>query len=74
MKAPHDKRTRPTLPSRLPAVGRTIFRFLSALAAGKGALNPGQGCPDFDCDAPALPPSRHAMRQGRTHNPPSACV
>jgi methionine aminotransferase len=43
----------PALPSRLPAVGTTIFTVMSALAQQHGAVNLGQGFPDFDCD-PAL--------------------
>jgi methionine aminotransferase len=37
-------------PSRLPAIGTTIFSVMSALAARHGAVNLGQGFPDFDCD------------------------
>ena len=40
----------PTLQSRLPQVGTTIFTVMSALAAEKGAVNLGQGFPDFGCD------------------------
>ncbi|MEK7989245.1 methionine aminotransferase, partial [Burkholderia contaminans] len=42
--------TTPVFPSRLPNVGTTIFTVMSALAAEKGAVNLGQGFPDFDCD------------------------
>ncbi len=42
-----------TLQSRLPQVGTTIFSTMSALAAQHGAVNLGQGFPDFGCD-PAL--------------------
>lgn len=38
-------------PSKLPTVGTTIFTVMSALAAKHGAVNLGQGFPDFDCDA-----------------------
>ena len=37
-------------PSRLPTVGTTIFTVMSALAQEHGAVNLGQGFPDFDCD------------------------
>ena len=37
-----------SLPSRLPDVGTTIFSTMSALAAQHGAVNLGQGFPDFD--------------------------
>jgi methionine aminotransferase len=40
----------PPLPSRLPQVGTTIFTVMSALAQETGAVNLGQGFPDFDCD------------------------
>ena len=40
----------PAFPSRLPAVGTTIFTVMSALAAQHQAVNLGQGFPDFDCD------------------------
>ena len=40
-------------PSRLPAVGTTIFTVMSQLAARYDAVNLGQGFPDWDC-APAL--------------------
>ena len=39
--------------TKLPAVGTTIFSTMSALAAQHGAVNLGQGFPDFNCD-PAL--------------------
>ena len=37
-------------PSKLPRVGTTIFTVMSQLAAKHGAVNLGQGFPDFDCD------------------------
>ena len=40
----------PVPPSRLPTVGTTIFTVMSALAQQHGAVNLGQGFPDFDCD------------------------
>lgn len=39
--------------SKLPEVGTTIFSRMSLLAAQHGAINLGQGYPDFDC-APEL--------------------
>lgn len=42
-----------TLTSKLPPAGLTIFTVMSKLAADTGAINLGQGFPDFDCD-PAL--------------------
>ena len=40
----------PTIESRLPRVGTTIFTVMSALATEHRAVNLGQGFPDFDCD------------------------
>ena len=36
--------------SRLPRIGTTIFTVMSQLAARHGAVNLGQGFPDFNCD------------------------
>ena len=40
--------TAPVLHSKLPNVGTTIFAVMSQLAAQHGAINLGQGFPDFD--------------------------
>ncbi len=66
MNAPHDTPTSPTFPSRLPNVGTTIFTVMSALAAEKGAVNLGQGFPDFNCDPRNVEAVGNAMRDG--HN------
>lgn len=59
-----------TLRSRLPKVGTTIFSVMSALAAETGAVNLGQGFPDFACD-PALPQAvTDAMAAGHNQYPP----
>ncbi len=64
----------PVLRSRLPEVGTTIFTVMSALAARHGAVNLGQGFPDFDCD-PALPAAvGAAMQQGHNQYPPMTGV
>lgn len=64
----------PVPPSRLPQVGTTIFTVMSALAAEHGAVNLGQGFPDFDCD-PRLADAVHdAMRAGHNQYPPMAGV
>lgn len=64
----------PVPPSRLPAVGTTIFTVMSALAQQVGAVNLGQGFPDFDPD-PALPQAvTEAMRAGHHQYPPMAGV
>jgi methionine transaminase len=58
------------LTSRLPQVGTTVFSTMSALAAQTGAVNLGQGFPDFACD-PALPMHvTQAMEQGLNQYPP----
>ncbi len=56
--------TMPPLPSRLPGVGTTIFSVMSALAAETGAVNLGQGFPDFDCDPRLVDAVSRAMRAG----------
>lgn len=64
----------PVVPSRLPHVGTTIFTVMSALAAETGAVNLGQGFPDFDCD-PKLPHAvNDAMRAGHNQYPPMAGI
>jgi methionine aminotransferase len=61
--------TTPALPTKLPAVGTTVFSLMSALAAEHGAVNLGQGFPDFACD-PALPALvADAMREGHNQYP-----
>jgi len=56
--------------SRLPAVGTTIFSVMSALAAQHGAINLGQGFPDFDCDPALVEAVAQAMREGHNQYPP----
>ena len=59
-----------TLQSRLPHVGTTIFSVMSALASETGAVNLGQGFPDFGCD-PRLPEAvTRAMQAGHNQYPP----
>jgi len=64
----------PVLTSRLPAVGTTIFTVMSALATQHGAVNLGQGFPDFDCDPALLAAVNTAMRSGLNQYPPMAGV
>jgi methionine aminotransferase len=60
----------PLLKSRLPQVGSTIFSTMSALAQAHGAVNLGQGFPDFGCD-PALPAAvTSAMQAQHNQYPP----
>ncbi|PRF48642.1 methionine aminotransferase [Burkholderia multivorans] len=74
MNAPSDMPTSPVFPSRLPNVGTTIFTVMSALAAEKGAVNLGQGFPDFDCDPRIVDAVAAAMRRGHNQYPPMAGV
>ena len=60
----------PALSSRLPQVGTTIFTVMSALALEHGAVNLGQGFPDFDCDPRLLDAVDTAMRAGLNQYPP----
>jgi len=60
----------PPLKSRLPRVGTTIFTLMSALAAKHGAVNLGQGFPDFECDEGLLDLVNGAMREGLNQYPP----
>jgi methionine aminotransferase len=62
--------TTPPLKSRLPQVGTTIFTLMSALAHKHGAVNLGQGFPDFDCDPALLELVNAAMREGLNQYPP----
>jgi methionine transaminase len=62
------------LRSRLPQVGTTIFTVMSALASEHGAINLGQGFPDFDGPAPLLDGVMKAMRDGHNQYPPMAGV
>lgn len=51
--------------SKLPHVGTTIFTVMSQLAADVGAVNLGQGFPDFPPPAPLQEALVRAMREGR---------
>jgi methionine aminotransferase len=61
-------------PSRLPSVGTTIFTVMSALATKTGAINLGQGFPDFDCDPALVDAVAAAMRAGHNQDPPMTGV
>lgn len=58
------------LVSRLPKVGTTIFTVMSALAAEHGAVNLGQGFPDFPCDPALVDAVTRAMQAGHNQYPP----
>ena len=62
--------TTPVLQSRLPAVGTTVFTLMSALATEHGAVNLGQGFPDFACDPRLLDAVDAAMRAGHNQYAP----
>ena len=64
----------PIFPSRLHNVGTTIFTVMSALAAEHGAVNLGQGFPDFDCDPRLSDAVNGAMREGLNQYPPMTGV
>ena len=72
--APTTPSITPSIASRLPTVGTTIFSVMSALAQQHGAVNLGQGFPDFDCDPRLLDAVDHAMRSGLNQYPPMAGV
>ncbi|MEO7116910.1 MAG: pyridoxal phosphate-dependent aminotransferase [Caldimonas sp.] len=64
----------PKITSRLPNVGTTIFTVMSALAHEYGAVNLGQGFPDFDCDPALVDAVDAAMRSGLNQYPPMTGV
>jgi methionine aminotransferase len=59
-------------PSKLPGVGTTIFTVMSRLAAEHGAINLGQGFPDFDCVPQLRAEVSRAMDEGHNQYPPMA--
>jgi methionine aminotransferase len=63
-----------TFPSRLPAVGTTIFTVMSRLAAECGALNLSQGFPDFSPDPALLSLVEKHLRSGANQYAPMAGV
>ncbi|WP_298934217.1 pyridoxal phosphate-dependent aminotransferase [uncultured Ramlibacter sp.] len=64
----------PHIETKLPAVGTTIFTVMSGLAAEKGAVNLGQGFPDFNCDPKLVEAVTDAMTQGLNQYPPMTGV
>jgi methionine aminotransferase len=59
----------PALRTRLPAVGTTVFTQMSQLAVEHGAVNLGQGFPDFGCDLRLIDLVDQAMRAGHNQYP-----
>ena len=64
----------PRFTTRLPQVGTTIFTVMSALAQQHGAVNLGQGFPDFDADPRLLKDVTDAMAKGLNQYPPMTGV
>jgi methionine aminotransferase len=58
------------MPSKLPDVGTTIFTVMSRRARELGALNLGQGFPDYDIDPRLAELTGEAMRQGHNQYAP----
>ena len=61
-------------PSKLPHIGTTIFTTMSALALEHGAINLGQGFPDFACEPRLLDAVNDATQAGHNQYPPMAGV
>lgn len=64
----------PSITTKLPAVGTTIFTVMSALATEHKAVNLGQGFPDFDCDPKLIDAVTQAMKNGLNQYPPMTGV
>jgi methionine transaminase len=64
----------PAVTSRLPQVGTTIFTVMSALATQCGAVNLGQGFPDFDGDPRLMQAVKDALDAGHNQYPPMAGI
>lgn len=73
MKSEMTPRT-PSVETKLPAVGTTIFTVMSALATEHKAVNLGQGFPDFDCDPKLVDAVTAAMQSGLNQYPPMTGV
>lgn len=64
----------PRLATKLPRVGTTIFTVMSQLAAEHGAVNLGQGFPDFPVPARLVDELDRAMRAGHNQYAPMTGV
>lgn len=60
--------------SKLPRVGTTIFTVMSQLAVKHGAINLGQGFPDFDCDPQLQQRLTNAMKAAHNQYAPMTGV
>jgi methionine aminotransferase len=58
--------------TKLPKVGTTIFTVMSQLAVAHGAVNLGQGFPDFEPPQPLRDALSRAMAEGRNQYAPMA--
>jgi methionine aminotransferase len=58
--------------SKLPDVGTTVFTVMSRRAAETGAINLGQGFPDYPIDPRLIELVRQAMEQGHNQYAPMA--
>jgi len=67
-------RTPFSLRSKLPATGTSIFSVMSALAQQHGAVNLGQGFPDYEIDPVLIDLVSSAMRAGHNQYPLSPGV
>lgn len=60
-----------SLKTKLPKVGTTIFSVISQLAAEHGAINLGQGFPDFPVPGPLVDALTAAMQAGHNQYAPA---
>ena len=60
--------------TKLPKVGTTIFTVMSQLAAEHGAVNLGQGFPDFSAPQRLIDETVKAMHGGLNQYPPMTGV
>jgi methionine aminotransferase len=66
--------TAPTLATKLPKVGTTIFTVMSQLAAEHRAINLGQGFPDFPVPERLVDELAKAMRAGHNQYAPMSGI
>jgi N-succinyldiaminopimelate aminotransferase len=64
----------PYLTAKLQGFGTTIFAEMTALAARTGAINLGQGFPDYDGPREVLDAAVEAIRSGQNQYPPGPGV
>lgn len=62
----------PMIDSKLPSTGTSIFTVMSALATQHGAINLGQGFPDFEMDQELAELAAKAIRDGHNQYAPMA--